>query len=170
MADDAKGLFRQVMGRFATGVTVISTVYNGQTFGMTANAFMAGSLEPPLCLVSISRSASLHAKLLESRRYGVSILNQEQQFLSNHFAGRRLPGVQPQFLERNGMPVLRSAVAVITADVVGTTDCGDHTLFIGAIDHMESLSSAPPILFYGGNYARIDRAAPIEEAEPPLFW
>lgn len=170
MTNDTKVLFRQVMGRFATGVTVISTALDGETYGMTANAFMAGSLEPPLCLVSVSRTALLHARLLEAGRYAVSFLNQEQQYLSNHFAGRRLPGVEPQFLERNGMPVVRSAVAVITADVLETVSCGDHTLFIGAIDHMEVLNSGPPILFYGGNYARLDRDAPIEEFEPPLFW
>ena len=170
MTEIDKGLFRQVMGRFATGVTVITTMVGDETFGMTANAFMAGSLEPPLCVVSVSRSALLHDLLHESKRYGVSILNQEQQYLSNHFSGRRLPGVEPRFMARRGVPVVRSAVAVITAEVVETAACGDHTLFIGAIDFMEVAGALPPILFYGGNYARLDRDAPIEEVEPPLFW
>lgn len=164
-----KGLFREVMGRFATGVTVITTVVEGRVFGMTANAFMAGSLEPPLCVVSVSRSAHLHARLLEARRYGVSILSQEQQYLSNHFAGRRLLGVEPEFVYHNDVPVLRHATASITAHVRDAAECGDHSLFIGMIDFMQA-TSAVPILFYAGNYARIDRYAPIEEAEPPLFW
>jgi flavin reductase (DIM6/NTAB) family NADH-FMN oxidoreductase RutF len=64
-------LFRQVMGRFATGVTVVTTRLNGETFGMTANAFMAGSLEPMLCVVSISRTAQMHGRLQAAGHYGV---------------------------------------------------------------------------------------------------
>jgi flavin reductase (DIM6/NTAB) family NADH-FMN oxidoreductase RutF len=100
----------------------------------------------------------------------VSILNQEQRHLSSHFAGRPLPGVEPEFVRHGNVSVLRNAVAVITADVVGTAECGDHTLFIGLIDFMSVTGNAPPIVFYGGHYVRIDRDEPIEEAEPPLFW
>jgi flavin reductase (DIM6/NTAB) family NADH-FMN oxidoreductase RutF len=78
---DRQLLFRQVMGRFATGVTVVTTCVGEETFGMTANAFMAGSLEPMLCVVSINRAAQMHSRLLQAGHYGVSFLTQLQQHL-----------------------------------------------------------------------------------------
>ena len=63
---EQRQLFRRVMGRFATGVTVVTTRIGAETFGMTANAFMAGSLEPLLCVVSINRTARMHARLIEA--------------------------------------------------------------------------------------------------------
>ena len=99
-------LFRRVMGRFATGVTVVTTRIDAETFGMTANAFMAGSLEPPLCVVSINRAARMHARLLEAGHYGVSFLSQEQQHLAAHFAGKRFEGLAPEFELRGPTPIV----------------------------------------------------------------
>ena len=90
-------LFRHVMGRFATGVTVVTTRVGEETFGMTANAFMAGSLEPMLCIVSINRKAQMHGRLRQAGHYGVSFLTQEQQHFAAHFAGKRLHGLTPDF-------------------------------------------------------------------------
>jgi flavin reductase (DIM6/NTAB) family NADH-FMN oxidoreductase RutF len=137
---------------------------------MAANAFMAVSLEPPLCVVSVSKKAHLHERLLRSRRFAVSVLNQEQQYLSNHFAGWRISGMQPEFVDRAGMPTIRNAIAVITADVIESHGCGDHTLFVGEIDFMEAKGATSPLLFYRGRYAKVSREAPIGEAEPPAFW
>lgn len=162
-------LYRQVMGRFATGITVITARVDGRVHGMTANAFMAGSLEPPLCLVSVRREAKIHALLQVAGCYGVSVLGEEQQYLSNHFAGRRMPGVRPEFDILAGVPVLQRAVAVIAAEVVNTVECGDHTLFVGHIREMACVLK-PPLLFYGGRYARVDRDQPIEEFVPHTFW
>lgn len=162
-------LYRQVMGRFATGITVITTRIDGRVHGMTANAFMAGSLNPPLCLISVRHEAKLHAMLRASGRYGVSVLSEEQQYLSNHFAGRSIPGVRPEFDALAGVPVLARAVAVIAAEVVETLECGDHTLFVGRIRGMEC-ESRQPLLFHAGRYARVDRDQPIEEFVPHTFW
>jgi flavin reductase (DIM6/NTAB) family NADH-FMN oxidoreductase RutF len=162
-------LFRQIMGRFATGITVITTVLDDAVFGMTANAFMAGSLVPPLCVISIGCNAQMHERLKASRRFGVSFLNEEQQHLSGHFAGRIFEGLEPDFAEIDGMPVLNRAVATLAADVVSTAACGDHTLFIGQISHMK-LGSGMPLLFHGGRYATVRRAEGAEEIEAPAFW
>lgn len=158
------------MSRYPTGVTVITTKVDDEICGMAANAFMAGSLEPALCVIAVSRAARMHGQLLISRRYGVSILSQEQHHLSNHFAGRPLPGMQPEFAHRADMPVIHNAVAVLVADVVNTYECGDHTLFVGHIDFMELSNSSPPILFYASGYARIASGEPIEDFGPPSFW
>ena len=166
----ARGLFRQVMGRFATGVTVITTSLSGEVFGMTANAFMAGSLEPMLCVVSINRTAKMHERLCESGHYGVSFLSQEQRHLSAHFAGQRVGHVDPEFCFRGRTPVVRHAVAAVTAEVLDAVACGDHTLFVGRIASLEAAAARRPLLFYGGRYARMDLLSPIEEVEPPAFW
>jgi flavin reductase (DIM6/NTAB) family NADH-FMN oxidoreductase RutF len=170
-------LFRQVMGRFATGVTVVTTRIGDETFGMTANAFMAGSLDPMLCVVSINRSAQMHARLHAARHFGVSFLSQEQQHLAAHFAGKRLEPLVPEFELRGRTPIVKRALAAVTADVVETVRCGDHTLFMGWITALESGDPAQPLLFYGGRYGRLDgratlggpQRAPLD-ADPPEFW
>lgn len=172
-------LFRQVMGRFATGVTVITTTVEDQVYGMTANAFMAGSLEPMLCVVSINHTAQMHARLRAAGHFGVSFLSQEQQHLAAHFAGKRLERLIPAFELRGRTPILQRAVAAVTADVVDTASCGDHTLFIGSITSLNLGEATRPLLFHGGRYARLDwraalggprRGAPLDDVEPPEFW
>jgi flavin reductase (DIM6/NTAB) family NADH-FMN oxidoreductase RutF len=164
-----KQLFRQVMGRFATGVTVVTTIESNEVYGMTANAFMAGSLEPMLCVISINRAAQMHERLLRAGHFGVSFLSEWQQHLSSHFAGRRFDCAAPEFVFRGTTPILARSVAALTATTVGTTQCGDHTLFVGQISHMET-AVGRPLLFYGGRYGRIELQNPIEESEPPEFW
>ena len=166
---DRQRLFRQVMGRFATGVTVVTTRIGDDTFGMTANAFMAGSLDPMLCVVSINHSAQMHGRLQQAGHYGVSFLSQEQQHLAAHFAGRRLEGLAPEFELHGRTPILKRAVAAVTAEIVSTAECGDHTLFIGSITHLAG-SGTRPLLFFGGRYGRLDARAPLDGAEPPEFW
>ena len=163
-------LFRQVMGRFATGVTVVTTRVGDETFGMTANAFMAGSLEPMLCVVSINHAAQMHGRLLQAGHYGVSFLTQLQQHFAAHFAGRRLHGLTPEFEVRGRTPVLKRSLAAVTAEVVETVECGDHTLFLGRINDLIIRDAARPLLYFGGRYAWIDVGAPIDDAEPPEFW
>src|SRR6185312_6504868 len=98
-------LFRAVMSSFATGVTVISTEAHGELRGMTANAFMSGSLDPPLCIVSVGKNARTHALLLDAGHFGVSILTQAQQRLSAHFAGRPELDLNPAFEYVDRTPV-----------------------------------------------------------------
>jgi flavin reductase (DIM6/NTAB) family NADH-FMN oxidoreductase RutF len=167
---ERQALFRHVLGRFATGVTVVTTRIGDETFGMTANAFMAGSLEPMLCVVSINRTAHMHGRLRDAGHYGVSFLSQEQQHFAAHFAGKRLHGLTPDFELHGRTPVLKRALAAVTADAIETAECGDHTLFIGRINDLIVRDAAPPLLFFGGRYGRLDIGAPIDTAEPPEFW
>lgn len=90
-------LFRQVLGHFATGVTVITTVHEGCVHGMTANAFCSVSLEPPLVLVSVDNRSHMYRLLRQSGRYSVSVLARGQEMLSRHFAGRPQEGLQLPF-------------------------------------------------------------------------
>ena len=86
MAFDSR-LQRDIMGRFATGVTVVTTRYkNGDITGMTANAVMSLSLDPPLVVVSVDKSATMHSALSDGQCYAINILTREQEHLSNRFA------------------------------------------------------------------------------------
>lgn len=167
---DPQRVFRDVMARFATGVTVVTTAVDGETFGMTANAFMAGSLEPPLCVVSIRRAALMHERLHQARHFGVSFLGEHQRHFAAHFAGRKLDRLTPEFELVGRTPVLRRALATVTATVSDIVACGDHTLFIGAIDSLTRGADEPPLLFYAGRYGQLARSAPLESSNPPGFW
>ncbi|GIV88815.1 MAG: flavin oxidoreductase [Chloroflexus sp.] len=147
-------LFRSTMGCFATGVTVITTARDGYVHGMTANAFLSVSLDPPLVLVSIGRSAKMHSLLAPGGRYGVSKLSEEQEHLSRHFSGKPITDLQPQFVWHNETPLLADALAHVVARVVDVHPAGDHTLFIGLVEHL-AYRDGRPLLYYRGRYGRM---------------
>ena len=146
--------FRNALGRFATGVTVITALDEDQPHGMTANAFVSISLSPPLILVSVDNRANMHRILTKCGRYGVSVLAENQESLSTHFAGRPQEGLQIPFTLRAGIPLLEGAVAYFVARVVDIHPAGDHTLYIGEVEHFES-SEDRPLLFHAGKYRRL---------------
>lgn len=148
--------FRRALGRFATGVTVVTAATEKGPHGMTANAFLSVSLVPPLVLVSVDNRAKMKQILDQVRRYGVSVLSEEDRHLSDHFAGRT---VSPQptigFVEVNGVPLIEGALAHLTADIVDAHPAGDHTLFIGQVDYM-AYREGRPLVFYAGRYHRLE--------------
>ena len=160
--------FRRVMGCFASGVTVILARADGETRGMTANAFMSGSLDPPLCIVSIAKRAHMHGHIAAAERFSVNILAAGQEDAATHFAGRPVPHFKPVFHDRSGVPALPGAVALLTASIVAAHDCGDHTIFVGHITLMTS-DERPPLLYHASHFAAL---VPLREASPslPEFW
>jgi flavin reductase len=165
---DAK-LFRSVMGRFATGVTVITAETDGVVRGMTANSFMSVSLAPPLCLVSIAVNAHMHKHLLVAGRFGVSILAEGQEQLSLHFAGRGREHLPVNFEHIANTPVLKHASAVIVALTQACHACGDHTLFVGRLVHLLD-HGKEPLVYYAGKYGAFV-PAPGQIDEPTIdFW
>jgi flavin reductase len=161
-------LFRAAMGAFATGVTIVTVNDGDATHAMTANAFMSGSLAPPLCVVSIARRAHTHAMILESGRFGVNVLGADQQDLAIYFAGKKSREVEARFETIAGVPMLRDCAARIGARVTSRCDCGDHTLFIGAILFMDA-NERPPLLYHRGAFGAL---APqrLEDVPVPEFW
>ncbi len=150
---DAK-LFRRVMGRFASGVTVITAEAEGGVRGMTANAFMSGSLSPPLCLVSVAKKARIHRALVEAGHFGVSMLAQGQEAISQHFAGQGVSQPEVLFEHMSGVPVLAGVSAAVASMIVARHDCGDHDLFIGQIVGLRD-EGRPPLVYHAGKYATI---------------
>lgn len=163
------GQFRRVMGRFATGVTVITTEAAGGVRAMTANAFMSGSLSPPLCVIAIGKKARLHRALEISGQFGVSMLAQGQEAISRHFAGQGAAEPEVLFEHLAGVPVLANVCAALAARVEARHDCGDHGMFIGRVMDLRD-GGLPPLVFQSGHYAslHVRRTASPEAAID--FW
>ncbi|GHE86646.1 flavin oxidoreductase [Amycolatopsis deserti] len=141
--------FRTAMGRFATGVTVITTrTADGGVHGMTANGFLSVSLEPPLILVSLG-ACTMARHLTEGDRYAVTVLSADQEDVSRHFGGR--PCVDVRFDSRGAYDFIPGGLASIGCRVVDRHPAGDHTLFLGEVEHLEYRDGAP-LLFYTGSY------------------
>jgi flavin reductase (DIM6/NTAB) family NADH-FMN oxidoreductase RutF len=160
--------FRRVMGRFATGVTVVTATAMGETRGMTASAFMSASLDPPLCVVSVAKRARMHALLMATDRFGVNVLADGQEAVARHFAGKPDPVLDVPFAVVDGVPVLADASARILADVAARHDCGDHTLIVGHINFMAA-DHRPPLVYHAGRFGAF-ASAEDEEAIWLEFW
>jgi flavin reductase (DIM6/NTAB) family NADH-FMN oxidoreductase RutF len=156
--------FRNTLGRFATGVTVITTEINGEVYGMTANAFMSVSLNPPLIFISVDNRAKMNGYLATSGRYGVSILAEHQEHFSRHFAGRPIEGLKIKFIQKSGLSVLAGAVAHLVAKVVQVMPAGDHTFYLGQVEYLERREEKP-LLFYAGQYGQL-HLEPTAHPEP----
>jgi flavin reductase (DIM6/NTAB) family NADH-FMN oxidoreductase RutF len=154
------------LGRFTSGVTVITTELKGSVHGMTANAFMSVSLEPPLVIVSVDNRAQMNRMLLVGRTFGVSVLAEDQESLSNHFAGRSVDGLDIRFVKPTGTtPLMEGALAHLVANVIETHPAGDHTLYLGKVEYV-AWREAKPLLFFGGKYYQIKIDQPGAEAWP----
>ena len=152
--------FRSVLGRFASGITVVTTRDGDQRdVGMTVSAFCSVSLDPPLVQVCVDRTASLYAALASSSRYGVSILAAEQEALSRRFATadstRRFDGIGYRRGE-SGVVLLDDALAHLECKIVASHEVGDHTMFVGEVESAMA-RSARPLLYYRGGYAQLER-------------
>ena len=150
VAEQAAREFRQVMGRFATGVTIVTTVEKDTVHGMTANGFLSVSLRPPLVLVSLGR-CRMNEMLPRSGRYGVSVLSHEQQHFAAHFAAQKSSPVEPRFTWQSGLPLLEGALAHLVCRVVDVHRAGDHVLWIGEVEYLDHREDEP-LLFYTGRF------------------
>jgi flavin reductase len=166
----SEALFRRVMASFVTGVTVITTQVRGEIRGMTANAFMSGSLEPPLCVISVGEKARMHAFLMEAGHFGVNVLARGQESLIDHFAGRPVEGIDPQYEYAGETPVFAHANATIAARVTARHNCGDHSLFIGRIFALRHAASLSPIVLHVGRLASLVHSHEQAIAWAPDFW
>jgi 3-hydroxy-9,10-secoandrosta-1,3,5(10)-triene-9,17-dione monooxygenase reductase component len=165
--------YREVLGRFVTGVTVITTALETpsgiQPWGTTVNAFTSVSLDPPLVLICVGRRRSIHPVIDGAQRFAVNILAEESQGLSDCFAGAPSPLPRSAFcgasytLSEKGLPILDAAVAHLECSLEKTLDAGDHTIYLGRVVGLGLSEVHPlPLLYYRGRYLRIERAATAE--------
>jgi flavin reductase (DIM6/NTAB) family NADH-FMN oxidoreductase RutF len=152
-----KASFRHVMGRFASGVTVMTTSAAGRMHGMTVSAFASQSLDPLLILVSVERSTTMHKLVMESRAFAINILGEQGEGTARFFADNaRLSG--PEFKEgayhlgATGSPILEEATGYLEATVDRTLDAGDHTIIVGQVVALNIVRDAAPLIYYRSGY------------------
>src|SRR4029079_17901084 len=141
--------------RFASGVSIVTARDDaGADHGMTVSAFASVSLEPPLVLVCIDHTSSMHALLLEHPRFGISVLSSEQEAYSRRFATDpdtgRFDGIAYSRGD-SGVVVLDNALAHIECKVIQHHEAGDHTIFIAEVERAEPRHGRP-LLYYRGGY------------------
>jgi 3-hydroxy-9,10-secoandrosta-1,3,5(10)-triene-9,17-dione monooxygenase reductase component len=168
------GVFRRVMGHFVTGVSVVTALDGERPFGITVNALSSVSLQPPLVMVALDRRRFLTPVVRAGGRYAVNILSEDQQVLSDCFAGAPVTPGREDFCGAawhpgpTGLPLLDGAIATLECTVVETFSAGDHDLFIGQVDTLGSHGrDAMPLLYYRRRYLRIEHAATSEVEGKP---
>jgi flavin reductase (DIM6/NTAB) family NADH-FMN oxidoreductase RutF len=150
--------FRQLLGRFATGVTVVTTRDPaGRPVGMTASSVASISLEPPLVLVSVARANDMHPALQAASYFVLNVLAADQEALSRRFAEDhpdRFDGIG-YHESRHGLPVLEGTLATIECIKHGEAPGGDHTVFFGLVTGGR-VADGRPLLYYRGGYAGLE--------------
>lgn len=152
-------LLRHALGRFATGVTIVTCRdTHGTPAGLTANSFGGVSLEPPLVLWSLRRASPNTSVFAAAKVFNVNVLSEAQIELSRHFASR----VSHKFTQgswsdgTNGAPVLADCAAVFECASVAHHDIGDHLLFVGEVSRVVE-SNLPPLLFHSARYHKLGK-------------
>jgi flavin reductase (DIM6/NTAB) family NADH-FMN oxidoreductase RutF len=152
-----KNELRRVMGHFATGVTVITTLRkSGELHGLTANAFTSVSLVPPLVLICVDKKAESYPCFEETRVFTVNLLASDQEAISRRFAvsgGEKFQGIAYRD-GANGAPILEGTLGYIECRVTTAVDGGDHTIYLGEVEQAET-HEAKPLLFFRGGYREI---------------
>ena len=151
---------RRVMGHFATGVTVITTRdIDGTPQGLTANAFMSLSLNPPLILISVDKGATCYACFEPQNGFTVNFLSEEQEEISRRFATKgvdKFAGLQWKE-GSNGAAILDGILGHVECKITQCYDGGDHTIVLGEIVNV-SATGERPLLFFKGKYQRLPGA------------
>lgn len=149
-------LFRDAMGKFATGITIVSIHDHGNNIGMTVNAFMSISLNPKLIAISIDERASMYHKLKQTEKFGVSILSEEQKDYSMIFARQKEKDRDISFFDQDGVPVLENALATLSCKVKEKVKAGDHLIYIAEVTDL-AVQEGSPVLYFDGNYRQIEK-------------
>ena len=151
--------FRSVLSRFATGITIVTARDGaGVDHGMTISAFCSVSLSPPLILICVDHTASMHELLLTHPSFGINILATSQEAYSRRFSTKdsdRFDGISYTRGEC-GVALLGDALGHLECHMVQHHTAGDHTVFIAEVDRAEALDGRP-LLYYRGGYALLER-------------
>jgi flavin reductase (DIM6/NTAB) family NADH-FMN oxidoreductase RutF len=162
--------FRQTVGRFLTGVTVIACDIGGEVQAMTANSFTSLSLDPPMILFCPAKSTKTGQQVTHVKSFSVNVLREDQQALSNYFAGGWKQQTPPpfRFVQQEGIPRLEGSLASLLCRVHAVYEGGDHWIVIGEVIAMfQGVEPLHPLGFHLGRYALLDRGQ--TNAAPDLY-
>ena len=151
--------FRQVMGSFATGITVVTTMdQSGKPYGLTVNAFTSVSLDPVLVLVCLDNKLSGLQSFIDSKHFGVSMLSDGQEDLSRMFAKKDSERPPSIYVEGQlGMPLMKNAIAWMECEIVEKHLAGDHTIFVGRVEYADVSENAGALVYFRGKYRQLDK-------------
>lgn len=148
--------FRTILGHFATGVTVVTAMVDGEPVGMAANAFSSVSLDPPLVLFCAAKSSSTWPEIEKTGSYAVNILGEHQAEVCRNFATKP---ARERFADvafhtaATGSPILSDSVAFVDCRIEAEHDAGDHTIVVGRVVELGQFQAdLPPLLFHRGAY------------------
>jgi flavin reductase (DIM6/NTAB) family NADH-FMN oxidoreductase RutF len=150
--------FRAALGRFASGVTVVTTIDgDGRDHGMTVSAFSSVSLDPPLVLACIGHEASMHHVAMRADRFGVSILAVGQEPLARRFADQRSDRFDGVGYSRGqlGLALIDDALAHLECTIIDRQEAGDHTIIVGRVD-TAACEPGRPLVYFRGGYTQLD--------------
>ena len=160
--------FRDAMGRFATGVTVITTDGSSGPHGMTANAVTSVSLDPPLILVCVGHSTRMAELLIPGRRFAMNTLGEDQEPLSRYFSrtwSDSCPAPDHRFDRHAGAPILCDSISTLVCEVSRRYGSGDHDIVVARVQAIACEDThRRPLLFYRGSYTSLTEAAPGQAA------
>ncbi len=149
--------FREVLGHFATGVTIVTALEDGQPVGFTCQSFTSLSLDPPLVALAPAKSSTSWPKIAKAGSFCINILGESQEAVCRSFAvsgGDKFAGLA-WHKGRHGSPVLEGSLGIIECDLEAIHDAGDHELVIGRVLHIE-VGQGRPLLFYRGGFGRFE--------------
>jgi 3-hydroxy-9,10-secoandrosta-1,3,5(10)-triene-9,17-dione monooxygenase reductase component len=151
--------FRQVLGHFLTGVTIITSIDadTGEPIGLAASSFTSVSMDPPLVLFCAGKSSSTWPKISASGRYCVNILGHDHEHLSRQFSGKgdKFAGVK-WHADASGAPVFEEALAWIDCVIHEEVDAGDHVVVIGRVLALGERGHGGPLAYYRGGYGTLN--------------
>lgn len=149
------GDFREALSRFASGVTVVTTIDGDERqWGFTANAFCSLSIDPPLVLVCLDESAECYQTFMNAERFMINILPTYHEQLALRFAKKGTDKfVGGGFLaDQTGLPILQDAIGTLRCAAHARLDGGDHIILIGRVEEAEHRDDAPPLLYFRGGF------------------
>jgi flavin reductase (DIM6/NTAB) family NADH-FMN oxidoreductase RutF len=155
--------FRQTVGQFATGVTVVAVEAEAELRAITANSFTSLSLDPPLVLFCLGKDTKAGQSIHVAKGFSVNILQQNQQHLSTYFAGAWKGEAPPEFtfITWAGGPRLEGCAAALGCEVHGIHEGGDHWIVVGRVVALHVAEGAlTPLVFYRGRYAALEQGPP----------
>jgi 3-hydroxy-9,10-secoandrosta-1,3,5(10)-triene-9,17-dione monooxygenase reductase component len=155
-APDAR-TFRDALGRFATGVALVTAAPDGEPAGLIVNSLASVSLEPPLVSFCPSRNSLTWSRMRRARRFGVNVLGREHE----QFVRRASPAGADRFagldwaLGRHGVPLVADALATLECEIVAEHPAGDHWIVVGRVAGARSSSVDEPLVFFAGAFGTV---------------
>ena len=160
MAKADQNQLRVVMRQWTTGVSIVSTQYQGNQHGMTVSSFTSVSLDPQVVTISLTKSARTHDMIQKAGCFGITILSDEQQRISELFAGQatesedRFQGLESLTLT-TGAPFIKGGLAYLDCEVIAFHDFGTNSLIIGGVKVTKVGESGKPLIYYDQRYNKL---------------